>query len=625
MSSNGNGKLSFGDFTLDPSKRVVWHRDEPVDLPLKAVDLLCLLVERRGDVVTKDEIWKNVWNDAFIEETNLTHNIYLLRKTFRELGAGDLIKTVPRRGYRFSGEVSDERAPNVIFERATITDTIIEEVAVPETPALTMQKNFAIAAIGLVVVALIGSAVWYAGGLAASKPKIETLAVLPFKTLNTTTEQDHTGVGIADLLITRLSRIKELKVRPTSSVMQIAGTEVLVAGERLDVDAALEGTVYRTRDSVRITARLVRIADASVIWSGEFQKPQQDELALQNELAMHIVDALSANLRDEERAAILKTYTGSVDAFRLYERGRFEWNKRNHAGMTEAQRLFRNAIEKDPNFALAYSGLADTLATGSQWNEASAAATRALQIDPYLAEAHATDGFVKMFGGWNWDEAERSFRRSIELNPGYATAHHWYATLLAIRGRTDGAKAEMQRAIDINPVSFNYLADLGQLYYFSGDYEKAREYCNRALALNSDFAFAHQYLYFINLKTGDYENAVEEIIKSDRAYGTATDFAGKNEESEKYFEQVRLAFREKQLRGFLDLKYGPKAIHPDAYYFFALKHALLGENDLAIDYLEKASEAKTFLTAFVKAEPIFKNLRGDPRYQEVLKKMRLDG
>ncbi len=625
MSSNGSGKIRFGDFSLDTTKRVVWHLDQPVDLPLKAVDLLCLLVERRGDVVTKDEIWDRVWNGAFIEETNLTHNIYLLRKTFREYGADDIIKTVPRRGYRFVGDISESNGHQVVYERLTVTDTIIEDVT--ETKASTgaaWKVRYAVfAAIGLVAFAMIGSAAWQWGGVNTPTAKISSLAVLPFRSLNRTTGQEHEGISVAEILITRLSSIKERKVRPTSAVMRFADGDSMAAGRDLGVDAVLEGTIFRTNDQLRITTRLVRVADGSVVWSGEFQKPLNDELKIQNEMALHIVDILGANIREDERAAMLKSYTGSVDAFRLYQQGRFEWNKRNYSGMVEAQRLFRNAIEKDPDFALAYSGLADTLATGSVWSEASHAAATALRLDPTLAEAHATDGFIKMFGLWDWDGAEKAFQRSISQNSGYATAHHWYATLLAIRGRNEEARAEMQRAIDIDPLSPNFAADMGQLFYFSKDYAKARAFCEQALKLNPDFVFAHQYLHYIYLKSGDGSSAIEEMIAADKLNGI--ELGGRQSDDSPYFAGFRKAFGENGVRGFLEHRYSGKPTDPQAFYLYAMKHALLGENEAALSYLERAAEARTFLTAFIKADPIFENLHGDARFNRVLGKMSLDG
>jgi len=291
--------------------------------------------------------------------------------------------------------------------------------------------------------------------------------------------------------------------------------------------------------------------------------------------------------------------------------------------MVEAQRLFRNAVEKDPNFALAYCGLADTLAMSSNWHEAHFAVKRALEIDPKLGEAYASDGFIRMFRDWDWNGAEASFRRSLEINSGNATSHHWYATLLSIRGRLDEAKSEMQFALDINPVSYNYLADMGQLYYFSGEHETARQYCDRSLQINPDFQFAHEYLYFIGLKTGNFEQAIEEGIKADKINGTLVTANGNVVPNDREYERLRSSFRDKKLRGFLDAKYGTTATHPNSYYFFAIKHSLLGENRQAIEFLERASEARTFLTAFIKANPIFEDLHDEPRFQAILKKMAL--
>jgi DNA-binding winged helix-turn-helix (wHTH) protein/TolB-like protein/Tfp pilus assembly protein PilF len=623
MGSNGNGKLAFGEFRLDPRTRSVWHQDEQIHLPFKASELLCLLVENRGEVVTKDEIWSRVWNDEFIEETNLTHNIYLLRKTFRDLGAGDLIKTVPRRGYRLAVDVRDDSRESVVYERTTVTDTLIEETTQPE-PKPVFSPRIALAAAILIIAAIVGTAFLVnLRSPVVAAGKIESIAVLPFRTLNDPANSDSAGLGIADLLITRLSQVNGLMVRPTNSIAGMGETDAVAVGQKLAVDSVLEGAIYRDSGQIRITARLIKVSDAHIIWSGEFQKSNAQELDAHNELALHILDVVAANLGDEERRAVLRSYTGSIEALRLYERGRFEWNKRSTSGMVEAQRLFRNAVEKDPNFALAYCGLADTLAMSSNWHEAHFAVKRALEIDPKLGEAYASDGFIRMFRDWDWNGAEASFRRSLEINSGNATSHHWYATLLSIRGRLDEAKSEMQFALDINPVSYNYLADMGQLYYFSGEHETARQYCDRSLQINPDFQFAHEYLYFIGLKTGNFEQAIEEGIKADKINGTLVTANGNVVPNDREYERLRSSFRDKKLRGFLDAKYGTTATHPNSYYFFAIKHSLLGENRQAIEFLERASEARTFLTAFIKANPIFEDLHDEPRFQAILKKMAL--
>ena len=207
-----------------------------------------------------------------------------------------------------------------------------------------------------------------------------------------------------------------------------------------------------------------------------------------------MVDALALNLSGNEKTALNKVYTESADAYQLYLKGRYRWNKRDRADVSEAELLFRKAIEKDPNFALAYVGLADSMVFDARQDETHTAISKALELDPNLGEAYATLGFYQTVHKWKWEEAEARFKKSIELNPGYATAHHWYAVLLGIEGRNDEAKVEMQRALEINPTSYNFLADLGQIYYFNHEYDKAKEYCNRALEIYPDFRFAHGYL-----------------------------------------------------------------------------------------------------------------------------------
>ncbi|MEO8574232.1 MAG: FlgO family outer membrane protein, partial [Pyrinomonadaceae bacterium] len=361
----------------------------------------------------------------------------------------------------------------------------------------------AIAAAVLIAIS-VGSYAIFRGGPDPSRSGIRSIAILPFNSIGSNDDGGTSGIGLADILITRLSNIREIDVRPTGAVLNLAGLDSRAAGERLQVDAVLEGTIARTDDNVRVTARLINVIDGTTIWAAELERPRADELSLQNEIAVRLLASLSVRLRPDEATNFRKRFTESPEAYDLYVRGRYFWNKRTIESMSEAQRLFQNAVERDPNFALAYVGLADTVMMSEiQPSLSHKAVDRALQIDPNLGEAHATLGFIKMFLEWNWDEAETSFKRSIDLSPNYATSHHWYATLLAVRGQFDEAKREMRRAIELDPLSQNFLADLGQIHYFAGEYREAEDYCRRALAIDPDFGFAHRYLYDIYILTGD--------------------------------------------------------------------------------------------------------------------------
>ena len=631
--SNKNGYLrEFGKFRLDAQKHVLWYGDKPVNLPLKEVELLCVLTENGGEVITKDELLNRVWPESFVEESNLSRHVYLLRRTFANCGAENFIETVPRRGYRFTGEVRkanngnghslDDRQPEVSLLRQEApegsNETEMEPFRRITRPVFTVSLT-AVLAVGIMV--FFGA--WYdQTNTTRHATGIRSIAVLPFNTIGSSGENEDRGLGFADVLITRLSNMREIRVRPTNAVSGFDHQDPIDFGKQLDVDAVLEGAIHRSGDKIRVTARLVKTGDSTVVWTGEFEKLSGDEFRLQNEIALQIAGALALNIGVVEKRALAKNYTENADALQLYQRGRVEWSKRSWQGMIDAEQLFRRAVEKDPNFALAYVGLADTQVFSSI-NEAESAVQKALELDPNLAEAHATLGFIQMFLRWSWREAEGEFNRSLELNPNYATAHHWYAQLLAVQGRNAEAKAAMRRALDINPQSHNFLADLGQIYYFNREYREAEEYCRQALAIYPDFVFAHEYLADIYSQTGEYEKAFEEEISAQKTNSTfANESAKRREELEANIAKQRTIYREGGHRKFVENLIGgpPEGAY---HYLNAARYAFLGDKEKALGLLEKAVEGKAFLAAFVKADPVFDPLRGEPRYQEILHRMNL--
>lgn len=651
--------LEFGSLRLDTRRKVLWHNGEPVPMPLKELELLCMLVERRGELVTKDELLEMVWAGSFVEESNLSRHIYLLRKTLKELGESEeLIQNVPRRGYRFAGDVRDRGSGNgdIIIERQALTRTLVEEITStgsegPETEderavtekieagrrkvrAIRLPRlHFTAQALGWAVISLLvlagGVALWRDRTTArTSPPEIKSIAVLPFRVVGAESGDEHIGLGVADVLITRLSNIRELNVRPTSAVMNFGGSDSAAAGRELKVDAVLEGTIYRAGDRVRVTARLLKASDGSPLWAGQFEKPLEEELKVQDEISLQLVDALALSLSGNEKTALTKRYTESADAYQLYLKGRYHWNKRNYEALAEAERLFRNAIEKDPNFALAYVGLVDKLAmdnpTAISAEEKIQSLNKALELDPNLAEAHASLGLVRMFQHWDWKGAKEAFEHSIELNPGYASAHQWYATLLGIQGKTDEAKGEMRRALEINPLSHNFLTDLGEAHYFAREYERAEEYCHKALEIYPDFFNAHVLLQHIYLQRGEDEKYIEASIRSNRVWQTFSDQAPKEKERfEKHFAKEREDFKKVGLRNYIAARYFRVPLSKSTHYERAWYYALFGEKEKALDNLEDAYENKQFMLAFVRADPVFDNLRAEPRFTELLKKMNL--
>lgn len=499
MLNGSNNLRRFGEFALDCEKKELWFSERPVQLPLKTVELLCLLVCNPGELVTKEQIFSELWNGSFVEESNITHHIYALRKTFKEFGQPDPIMTVPRRGYRFSAELLSANG----------------SVAAVETTAEP-----------------------------AAEPVKETLRHYP-----------------------RISR-----------------TQLLAAAFACAVIVALT---------------------AFAIW--QFQ-------------GLSRIAAL-------EQSALKYNSTQNADAYQLYLRGRDEWNKRSIDGMANAQRLFRDAIEKDPNFALAYTGLADVLAMEANSPEVDALIEKALQLDPDLAEAHASKGFVSMYHYWRWQDAEDELKKAIALNPNYLTSYHWYGQLLAVTGRTSEAQATMQRALQIDPLSYNTLAYFGQIYYFSRQYPQAEEFCIKAIEINPDLVNAHVYLHNIYMKTGAYGKAVDEIVEARKVYRPDSLMSAEQISArDASLDNQRSLYQEAGIAKWLELDM--QASFSDSFdlnnfLFRAQRYALLGDREKALDNIERAYEMRAFFDLFISADPIFDDLRDEPRYQQVLQKMNL--
>ena len=633
MINKHSGLREFGKFRLDLDKRLLWLGGEPIALPLKAVDLLCLLVARGGEVVSKDEIWHEVWNDAFVEETNLTHNIYLLRKVFKDHSEPNLIKTIPRRGYRFAGYVRELPGAEVVIERHSLTQTTIEIEESEQKPVLKpvttklWTKRAVVTALTIVLCMAGIAAVWRTGMNAASSNRsVRSIAIVPFKSLSSRNTNEHIGLSMADSLITRLSNIRSLAVRPTSAVAQYENQAVdsVSLGNKLQVDGVMEGTLLESGGRFKVTMRLVRVADGQIIWSGELDKPGSDEFAFESEVSRMAARAVASDLSTQELAAVSRSLTQSEDAYQLYAKGRFEWNKRSWTGMAEAEKDFRAAIDADPNFALAYVGLADRLLTTTDSTEAQALIERALEIEPDLAEAHASAGFLNTFHLWQWQTAESEFKRSIELNPNYGTAHQWYAILLEVEGRSDEALSEMQRAVELDPTSPNFHGDLCQTYYFRHDYSSARTECSKALEIDPDFVFAHDYLMNIALLTGDVQTAANEWKSTAILSATYPNISdAQRQQIVSRAESDAMRYRSGSMHDLLREMIGVSQRKNPIGYRYAELFSLYGDRASALTALEKSIDSHEFGAIFVKADPLFDLIRSDPRYQEILRKAEL--
>jgi DNA-binding winged helix-turn-helix (wHTH) protein/TolB-like protein/Flp pilus assembly protein TadD len=647
MAKQINHLYEFGSVTLDATNRLLHKDGEQLPVQPRVVETLLVLVQSAQSIVDKDTLLGAVWQGAIVEEGGLKRNISLLRKALGE--DGRFIETLPKRGYRFTAEVKErwEETPTFLTEEA-ISEVVLERraslrITHEEAPAAAAPGRTEVAkrlwpeawrrpalALPASVMALLlaGLGFWWATSKsdAARPAPITSIAVLPFKNLAVPAQGEHSGVGMADVLITRLSNIKDLNVRPTNAVMKFNSNEQdpIAAGQALGVDAVLEGSMYRVHGRMRVTARLVRVSDQSPVWAGQFDEKADDFLSLQNAIAHQLVSSLSLNISRTEKEALAKRHTENADAYQLYVTGRYHWNKRNGDGVAEAERYFRKAIEKDPDFALAYLGLADTLTIRGVYDEPKTAIDKAIELDDRLGEAYASRGFWKMVKGWQWGEAEADFKRATELNPGYGTAHQWHATLLAITGRVEEAKAEMRRALEIDPTSHNFLADLGQMHYFAREYEQAESYCRKALAVYPDFGFAISYLKDIYLKKGEPDRAFEEEMKYAR-----TNYLPFADSQDRIAQEMAKARAEYRRSGYLGWWRGSleRLLNrtTDFFTFHALvrNYTLLGEKEKALEALEKSCESRDFMLPFVHVDPLYDELRAEPRFQAVIRRLGL--
>ena len=457
---------------------------------------------------------------------------------------------------------------------------------------------------------------------------VKSIAVLPLRPLNSESGDEYLELGMADALITKLSGLKEMVVRPTSSIRKYAGEEqdATAIGRQLQVESVLEGNVQKAGNRLRITVQLVNVADGSPMWAGKFDEELTDIFKVQDDVSERVVDALALQLTGEERKSLAKRYTGNLEAYKLYLRGRYFWDKRSKDDLLKAIEYFNQAIAVDPNYALAYAGLAlcygplgyqGYMSPGEGRPKMIAAASKALELDDSLAEAHAAMGSAKAFYEWDWEQAEHEFKRAIELNPSYPTAYQWYGLYLEAMGHQDENLAARNRALEIEPFNLSINSGVGMVYYYTGQYDRAVDILQKTLELDPNFAQARFYLGLTYVQKGKFDEAIAEFNKAMTLSGslarakanTANAYAlsGKRKEAQKILEELRELSKKEYV--------SPEDI--------ALIYMGLGDKERTLDWLEKAYDEGDPVLNHIKVEPQFAGLHSEPRFQAILKRMRL--
>jgi len=625
---------SFNGFQIDPGRKILVRLpdSEPVTLTHKAFQVLSVLVANHGKLVSKNDLMSRVWQDSFVEEANLTQTISVLRKALGEKPSQHrFIVTESGRGYRFVAPVAEIKTDQVGEENPA--EPVVALPAAVHDPNYRKPYVYVIAGVMLVSIVIGVGLFWNspdAKSLAPSSAReVKAIAVLPFRHIESNDDNQLLGIGMADAIITKLSQIKSLVVRQTKSVLRYADAtpEAIKVGREINVDAVLEGNIQKAEGRIRVSVRLYRVSDGALLWAESFDERDTDIFALQDSISEKVAKSLSLELNPEERDKLRRRYTGNVEAYQLYNKGRFFWNNRNGIDLRKSIELYEQAIAKDENYALAYSGLAESYIllqffSQSQKNDffskARKAAEKALSLDENLAGAHAALALYKQLYEWDWEGAEIEFKLTIAANPNYATAHQWYGEFLSSMGRTEESIAEVEKAVELDPLSLSTNTARAVPYLAARKYAVAIEKLKPALELDQNFSLALLYMGRAYDGLGNHKEAIAQYQKSIQNPGgggpyfsTALIYSFAKDGQKKEAEE--------QLNGLLKLA----EKHSVSDYVLAGGFAALGQKEKALDALEKAFQERDGLMHVIKVDPNFDELRGEIRFQTIIAKMNL--
>lgn len=644
--------IRFGVFELDLRSGELQKQGRKIRLEGQPVQVLICLLENPGELVTREDLHRKLWRaDTFVNfEHGLNAAVKRLRQALNDSADNPrFIETLPRRGYRFitpiqavavSGDVAAVQVAAAVTEDPATREPPEardhDQVDLSERTVATGHRRehrrwprawkwsgFALLVLlGIVVVRILRP------GYHPPPPVIRSLAVLPLENLSGDTSQDYFSDGMTDALINELGRIGELRVISRTSVMTYKGSHKSLPeiARDLSVDAVVEGAVLRSGEQVRITGQLIRAADDKHLWARSYEGDMRDMLALQKQVAREIAEEIRIELTPHEQAVLKNVKRVNPEAYEAYLRGRYSWNKRTAEGLKKAIGYFNQAIDKNPDYAQAYAGLADSYALLGDWEygvlapkeaypRAKAAATKALELDNTLGEAHISLAFCLDGFDWDWESAGREFRRGIELNPGYATGHQWYAWHLAALGRNGEAAAEMKKAESLDPLSLIISADLAEELLIAHRYDEAIEQSRKAMYMDPFFAVAHYELGQALVQKHMYNEAIAELRKAIELSAGSTTCT-----SNLAYAYAISGMRNEAVKILNDLKNQSHHTVSNAPEI-ALIYVGLDEKDQAMAWLEKAYAER--FNPGVLLRPAFDPLRSDPRFQNLLRRIGL--
>ena len=616
-SSNSENIYHFDGVSVDAENFRVRRNGDDISLTPRAFDVLIFLVRNPGRVLDKQDIFEAVWKDTFVSDNALTKIVKEIRHALED-PADDprYIETVPKRGYRFIAQVENGDGPS---DGTPNRD--------PKTPFFPTRTALVLLVVAFVAISsLAGWLILRQRSIASAPAPIKSIAVLPFRPLNMNDRDESLEMGMAETLITRLSNLKQVVVRPFSAVRKYSDVQqdAVQAGRDVQAEAVLEGSIQKSGERVRVTVRLINVQTGNSLWSEQFDERFTDIFKVQDSIAERITTALAIELSRQEKEQIARHYTNSADAYELYVQGQMLWHRRRPEWIEQSLATFQQALAKDPDFALAHIGIAECyiMLSGHRritMQEAETKARpyilRALELDDNLAMGHNALAELKYQYEYDWTGAEREFKRAIDLNPNVAWIRQAYGWFLMSGGRFDEAAIEMDKARQFDPNSLTINVGRGRLYYYSRQYDQAMRHYENILAVEPNDSSSINSLYTIYERKGMYPEALEAFLKV-------------NTMEPERAQEFRDAFNTGGWPGFIQkqlaeaerisaLKGQPRSST------FANIYVRLGDKDKAFFWLEKVFAERDPTILQFKIEPAYDLLRDDPRYAQLLAKIGL--
>ena len=615
--------IRFGIFEVDPKAGELRRQGLKVKLQEQPFQVLLMLLERPGEVVTREELQKKLWlADTFVDfDRGLNRAMNRVREALGEdADSPRFIETLPRRGYRFIAPVETAAADS--------------RIRPSESPRLrAVLRWWLLASACFLTVILLLSLGLNMGGSrdrllsGRSRPRIESLAVLPLENLSGDPAQEYFAEGMTDELITEVAKISSLRVISRTSVMQYKGAHkpLRVMAQELGVDAVVEGTIIHSGQKVRITAQLILVRDDRHLWSEKYERDLSDVMTLQAEVAQAIAGQIQIKLAPQEHASVARARLVNPRADEAYLEGSYFRNKVTEEGLDKAIQLFTNAIELDPGYAQGYAGLSITYCllgitglrpSGEVYPKARAAAVKALELDETVAEAHNSLADVKKGYDWDWAGAEAEYKRALELNPSYSMAHAWYAEYLSKMGRHQEAIAEASQARQLDPIAPSSNTILGMILYRARRYDEAIEACQKALEFDPNHASALWFLAVAHEQKREFPEAIAELERAVQLTRGGTSYRAL------LANAYALAGERAKALGILDEL---KAVSKQRYVSpldIAVIYTGLGDRDSAFQWLENSYQERVMRIQEL-PQPMFDSLRSDPRFQDLVRRIGL--